>query len=70
MKLILIHFLILIMLLILTYGFQVEESDELLSFNGLQLLAERGEDVEDLGKRDLASAVLVEDLGGQEEEKG
>jgi len=43
-------------------GDESEEGDELLSFLGLQLLTERGEDVEDLSKGDLASAVLVEDL--------
>jgi len=39
-----------------------EEFAELFSFGTVQLLAEGREDVEDLGKRNFASAVLVEDL--------
>jgi len=47
---------------VILISLEAEEGDELLGFVGLELLAEGGEDVEDLGKGDLASAVLVEDL--------
>merc|ERR1712168_1201630 len=47
---------------VLIVSLHFEEGDELLSLGGFQLLAEGGEDVEDLGKGALARAVLVEDL--------
>ena len=45
-----------------TYGNKAEEGAELVSLVRLELLAQRGEDVLDLGKGDFAGAVLVEDL--------
>ena len=52
-----------------TYGDNAEKVAELVGFGIVELLAQGAENVLDLGKGDLAAAVLVEDLGDGERMK-